>query len=124
MRSTTTPVLVLVTLLSLLLVPGSQGRPVSCVSSSPLNGTHLLITALRCHLQNTHRDARQAFYGDTDVPLLKVDPNSLEGAKIAEQISALFREGGADQQSDEAGFAAINRVNMTVRGDTGTGHTR
>ena len=86
--------------------------------SSALNETHLLIAGLRCHLQNTHRDARQAFYGDTDVPVLKVDPNSLEGAKIAEQISALFREGGADRQADEGGFAAINRVNMTVRGDT------
>ena len=113
------PVPVLVLVLSvLLLVAASEGRGVSCVSSSPLNGTHLLITALRCPLHKAQRDARQAFYGDTDVPLLKVDPNSLEGAKIAEQISALFREGGADRRPDEAGFAAINRVNMTVRGDT------
>ena len=117
LRPRTPPVLVLV-VLTVLLVPASQGRGVSCVSSSPLGQTHLLITALRCPLHKAQRDARQAFYGDTDVPLLKVDPNSLEGAKIAEQISALFREGGADQQSDEAGFAAINRVNMTVRGDT------
>ena len=117
MRSSWTPVLVPV-LVSFLLVPGSETRAVSCVSSSPLDATHLLITGLHCHLQRPHREARQAWYGDTDVPLLKVDPNSLEGAKIAEQISALFREGGADQQSDEAGFAAINRVNMTVRGDT------
>ena len=118
MRRTRVPVLVLLVLLLVLLVPGGQARVVSCVSSSPLNATHLLITALRCHLQNTQRDARQAFYGDTDVPLLKVDPNSLEGAKIAEQISALFREGGASRRPDEAGFAAINRVNMTVRGNT------
>ena len=118
MRRTRVPVLVLLVVLTVLLVPGSQARVVSCVSSSPLNGSHLLITALRCSLHNTGRAARQAFYGDTDVPLIKVDPNSLEGAKIAEQISALFREGGADSQPDEAGFAAINRVNMTVRGDS------
>ena len=115
MRPPAPPVLLA---LSVLQVPASQARGVSCVSSSPLNGSHLLITALRCSLHNTGRAARQAFYGDTDVPLIKVDPNSLEGAKIAEQISALFREGGADSQPDEAGFAAINRVNMTVRGDS------
>ena len=66
------------------------------------------------------RGSRQAFYGDTDVPVIKVDPDSPEGAKIAQQISALFREGGAGPDSSSpppaAGFAAINRVDMTVRG--------
>ena len=93
-----------------------------CVSFSSVSETRLLLTGLTCSLhpvQGRARGARQAFYGDTDVPVIKVDPDSSEGAKIAQQISALFREGGGATHTQSAGFAEINRVNMTVRDQQG-----
>ena len=90
-----------------------------CVSFSSVSETRLLLTGLTCSLhpvQGRARGARQAFYGDTDVPVIKVDPDSSEGAKIAQQISALFREGGASSSpAGQAGFAAIKGVDMSVR---------
>ena len=93
-----------------------------CVESLPVSQTRLLLTGITCTLSSpggTDRGPRQAFYGDTDVPVLKFDPNSSEGAKIAQQISALFREGGGATHTQSAGFAEINRVNMTVRDQQG-----
>ena len=95
-----------------------------CVESLPVSQTRLLLTGLTCTLSSpggtdSDRGPRQAFYGDTDVPVLKFDPNSSEGAKIAQQISALFREGGGATHTQSAGFAEINRVNMTVRDQQG-----
>lgn len=53
---------------------------------------------------NSERYSRQSFLGDTDTPVIKYDPQSKEGAYIAQKIESLFQNGHQSTSEDTGNY--------------------